>query len=136
MSDMTKELAKRLGEVPLFSGVKAKERKTIATLGRVVDWPEGKAGVIEGSKAAAFYLILEGSVEVTRDGKAVARMNAGNFFGEMAMLTGGERNATVTAVEPTKLFTLRRPAFAAAIEGKPQIAIDVIKVIAERQNLS
>ena len=133
MSESTKELADRLGKVPLFSQVSAKERRTIATLGRVVDWKEGHVGVKEGSTAAAFYLILEGSVVVSNGGDIVNRLNAGNFFGEVAMLSGGKRTATVTAAENTRLFALGRPAFAAAIEGKPRIAMDVMKVMAQRQ---
>ncbi len=134
MADISnKELVKRLSRVPLFSKLTAKHLKHIAQHGKQLSWSEGKEGVVQGSNAHAFYLILDGSVEVTRDGDPVARMHNDDFFGEVAMLTGNPRNASVTATTDTDFFVLSRTAFTAAITGNPQLSMQLMAAMAERQ---
>ena len=63
-----------------------------------------------------FYLIHSGQFEVSRDGQPVARLGEGDFFGEAALITGGERNATVRALEAAELFSLGKDQFDRALE--------------------
>ena len=127
-----KQLMEKLGNVPLFSTASKKQLKSIVNTGKIVTWPEGKIGVVQGSSAAAFFLILNGSVEVTRDEKPLARLNANDYFGETAMLTGDPRNAQVQATVETVLFALVRPAFARAVKEDADLAMRVLSTMADR----
>lgn len=131
-----KQLMDELKQVPLFSGVSKRQLKSLSQAGKVINWPEGKVGVVQGSSAAAFYLILSGSVEVTRDGKPLARLHDNDYFGEMAMLTGEPRNAEVTATAPTQLFALGRTAFARTVKHDGDLAMRVLSTMAERLSSS
>ncbi|MDW3177618.1 MAG: cyclic nucleotide-binding domain-containing protein [Acidimicrobiia bacterium] len=127
-----KQLVEELGKVPLFANASKKQLKTLANAGKVLTWPEGKVGVVQGSSAAAFFLILSGSVEVTRDGKPLARLNDNDYFGEAAMLTGNPRNAQVAATSETVLFALGRTAFARTVKHDGDLAMKVLATMSER----
>lgn len=126
-------MAQRLKRVPLFANVSPKNLKTITRLGKQISWPEGKVGVEQGSRAHAFYLILDGGVEVTRDGTPLARLHESDFFGESAMITGGTRNASVTATSDAKFFVLSRTGFAGAVKSSPDLAMQLMATMVERQ---
>ncbi|MGI9605298.1 MAG: cyclic nucleotide-binding domain-containing protein [Acidimicrobiales bacterium] len=126
------ELEAQLAKTPLFSRTTPKQRKALAKAGKVLPWADGKVGVKEGSKAAAFFLILDGSVDVTRGRTAVNRLRSGDFFGETALLSGGVRNATITAAENCTMFALGRPAFKALVESDPPLALAILQAMADR----
>jgi len=128
-----KELIERLRRVPLFSNVSTKNLRTVVRLGKQLSWAEGKEGVVQGSRSHAFYLILDGGVEVTRDGKPVARLHTNDFFGEAGMISGGERNASVTATTPSDFFVLSRSGFAGALKSNQDLALQLMSAMVERQ---
>lgn len=128
-----KALVERLQRIPLFSGTTKKQRTALARLGKIVSWKEGNVGVTEGSKGVAFFLILDGAVEVTRDGQVLDQLRPGGFFGEVGLLTGAPRNASVTAMRDTTLFVLGRPAFAAGVKTDPDMALRLMAAMAERR---
>lgn len=127
-----KELEATLARTPLFGQTSSKQRKALAKAGKLLTWAEGKTGVEEGSKAAAFFLILEGAVDVDKGGTPVARLRDGDFFGETALLSGGARTASVTATTETQLFALGRPAFRSLVQNDPSLALAIMKAMAER----
>ena len=127
-TDVEAELAR----TPLFSQVSKKHRKAIAKAGTVLKWKEGKVGVVEGSKAAAFFLILDGTVEIDRGGKPIARLREGDFLGESALLSGGARNASATAITECTMFALGRPAFRALVQRDGDLALDLLKAMVDR----
>lgn len=128
-----KEVTELLKQVPLFSQTSAKQRKTLSKLGKVLVWREGAAPIKQGSKGAAFFLILEGSVEVARDGTTLARLTDGDFVGEVALLTNQPRNADVTALAATTVFAFGRPALAAALKTDPNLGLALLEAMAVRQ---
>ena len=132
MATDNKQLEAQLSSTPLFSQASRKQIKALAQAGKLISWPDGKVGVAQDSRAAAFFLILEGSVDVTKDGAAVARLRDGDFFGEVALLTGGTRTASVTARGRTELFALGRPAFRALVQNDPDLALAMMKSMADR----
>lgn len=126
------DLEEELSKTPLFSQTSRKHRKAIAKAGTVLKWKEGKVGVVEGSKAAAFFLILHGRVQIDRGGKTIARLHDGDFFGEAALISGGERNASATAMTDCEIFALSRPAFRALVEIDSTLALDMLKALVDR----
>ncbi|MEM1334318.1 MAG: cyclic nucleotide-binding domain-containing protein [Actinomycetota bacterium] len=133
MASTEKQLAKQLANVPVFSGLKPKNRALMAKLGKHVTWAEGKVGVKEGSNASGFFLVVDGDLSVSQQGTEINSMTTGDFFGEIALLSGGKRTATVTATRRTQLFAIGRAALSPAIESNPDFAMDLLKAVALRQ---
>ena len=127
-----RKLIERLASQPLFHKTSKRNLKTVAQLGQQTTWAKGKSGVVEGSTAAAFYVILDGAVTVTKDGKQLARLQDDDFFGEVALLTGGERTATVTALIETHLFALSRSTFSTLVKTNSALAMQLMAAMVER----
>jgi CRP/FNR family cyclic AMP-dependent transcriptional regulator len=98
--------ASRLKSLPLFENVPDEELGQLATFAQEVTVDQGRELVREGDFSYEFMAIEEGEAEVSRDGRHVADLGPGDFFGEMGLLEKTLRNATVTAKTPMKLVTL------------------------------
>lgn len=133
---MEKQLVEKLKEVPLFHQTSKKQRRTLARLGKVLQWKAGSTAIKQGSKGAAFFLILDGSVDVIADGNTVARLTDGDFVGEIALIENTPRNADVVAVTDTSVFAFSRPGLAAALETEPQMGMALLKAMANRRNVT
>ena len=121
-----------LAEVPLFSACSGKDLQNIARRVEHVDVPAGKDLVREGSAGAEFFVILDGTAEVSRRGKRVATLGPGAFFGDLALLDRAPRNATVTALTPMKLAVLGQREFASMIDEIPGFAHKLLTGLAHR----
>ncbi|MEM7093945.1 MAG: cyclic nucleotide-binding domain-containing protein [Actinomycetota bacterium] len=130
-----KALAEQLAGVPLFSQATLKQRRTVAKLGKVLPWKQGATPIKEGTKGAAFFLILDGEVDVLRGDTKLARLSVGDFVGEMALLRNEPRNADVVAVTETTVFALGRPALAAALKAEPTMALSLLEAMAQRDSV-
>lgn len=95
-----------LATVPLFESLSESELAEIAALFEVKDVRPGVRLAGEGTTGNSFFVISEGEVEVTADGRPVASLGQGDFFGEMAFLGAGRRKATVTTLSPTRVLVL------------------------------
>jgi CRP/FNR family cyclic AMP-dependent transcriptional regulator len=122
----------KLGAVPLFSGLKDKQLKTILASSKKIDYPEGKTIVTEGEMGVAFYLILSGKVEVKRKGKVLAKLGNGNFFGEMSLLDNHPRSSDVVAVEPTSCLVLSAWTFQGKVKSDNELAFNLITALVHR----
>ncbi len=101
-TDVTDELRR----VPLFSGLDRKELSMLAKLVKEQRYSAGTEIVKAGSTGHGLYLIREGEVSVKKDGRTIATMGPGQFFGEVAILDGGPRTADVIAEKDTVCMTL------------------------------
>lgn len=128
-----KELVEQLKGVPLFARTTTKQRKSLVKLGKVLKWKDGSTPIEEGSKGAAFFLILEGTAEVSKGGTRVAVVSAGEFVGELALLANAPRNASVTATSDCQVFALGRPGLSAALKTDHQMALSMLEAVAARQ---
>lgn len=137
---LARELEKRidtLAKVALFKTLTREELHKLAERLTVAPFINGEAMTRQGAEAHFLYVITRGAGEVfvsTDDGlrKTVATLRAGNFFGEMGMMTGSARAATVIALEETECYRLDKEAFQDILLARPEIAESISHVLAER----
>jgi CRP/FNR family cyclic AMP-dependent transcriptional regulator len=98
-----------LRAVPLFAGFSDKDLARVLEISKEVPHRDGKVVVEEDQTAIGFHLILSGEADASTGGEVVNRMEAGDYFGEMSLLDGKPRSASVTAVG--ELHTLAIPAW-------------------------
>jgi CRP/FNR family transcriptional regulator, cyclic AMP receptor protein len=122
---------RRLKEVPLFSGCSKRELEEIATLADELVFPAGRTLIEQGATGREFIIVLDGDVEVRRDGKQLPRGDA-NYFGEVALLTGAPRNATVTTTTQVNALVLTARAFDRIVANSEPIRRKVIANLASR----
>jgi len=123
------ELLKR---VPLFSQCDKKQLAAIASFADVVDVPAGKQLIREGGSGRECMVIVEGEVEVRRKGRKINTLGPGDFIGEMALISGGPRVATVTTTTGASLLVLSSRGFWELLERVPGIQMSLIKALGAR----
>jgi CRP-like cAMP-binding protein len=123
------ELLKR---VPLFSHCSKKQLGEIASLTDLVEVPADTQLIREGAEGRDFMVIVEGAVEVRRKGRTLNELGAGDFIGEMALISKAPRNATVTTTQPTTLLAVTDRAFWGLLERAPDLKTSVIKAMGDR----
>jgi CRP/FNR family transcriptional regulator, cyclic AMP receptor protein len=122
-----------LAEIPLFAHVSGRHVRKIASLGTVVRYESGAWVVRRGQDGDAFYVVLDGRATVTRSrGLPDVRIGAGGYFGEMALLDGRPRSATVVAATELTCLRLGRSAFQKALRAEPQLSTALLRSLAER----
>jgi CRP-like cAMP-binding protein len=117
-----RELAELLTDVGLFSRCTRRERQTIARHAQAADLPAGTDLVREGEPGDALFLILEGEAVVKREGHDVGRVGPGSHFGELAILDGAPRSATVVAATDVKVAVLGIRMFRTLLREFPELA--------------
>lgn len=128
----TKEVVSQLAKVPLFSDCSQRDLQLIAKVIKDVDHPAGTVVAREGEPGVGLFIITEGTAEVTIGGKKKIMLGPGDFFGEIALLDGGPRTATVTAVSDVKLLGLTEWVFRGLMMEHPPIAIKTLQAMADR----
>lgn len=126
----TVKLETVLSYVPLFRGLSKRQLKHLASLCEVADYMEGATIVKEGTDGDAFYVVLKGQALVTTGGRFVARMVPGDHFGEIAILDGGPRTASVTSETPMTLAVMDRRQLFRALRDDPEIAYTLMTELA------
>lgn len=120
-----------LAGVPLLAGLSPKDLAAVGRLADEVSLPAGKVVAKQGAWAEEFFMILEGSVRIERNGKHVRDMGPGDFFGELALLGKVGRSATVTCVTPTRLLVVGHREFTSLLASQPVIQEKVLHAVAE-----
>jgi CRP/FNR family cyclic AMP-dependent transcriptional regulator len=118
--------------VPLFEHVGGRELEKIRQLADEVDVPAGKVLIREGATAQEFFVVIEGSMLVEHNGRQIARLGPGDFFGEIALVDGRPRTATVTAGAPSRLLVVGHREFHSLLEQNPSIQLQVLQALAKR----
>ena len=117
----------------LFSACEPHELEQIAAMAQSRAVDAGTRVTVEGDPGDEFYVIVEGDAVATVEGDEVGRIGAGGFFGEMALIDGGERVATVTAENPLQLLVFGRHEFNEMLEiAMPQVAPKLLAVVGAR----
>ena len=128
----TKDVVEQLSKVPLFSGCSRKDLQTIARIVRDIDHPAGTVIAREGDPGVGLFVITEGMTDVTIGGRRRARLGPGDFFGEISLLDGGPRTATVTSTSDVKLLGLTEWTFRGLMMEHPSIAVKTLQAMAGR----
>ena len=123
------ELLKR---VPLFNGCSKGELRELAKSADELDIREGTVLTREGRPGREFFVLIDGTARVTKGGKKVADLTAGDWFGEIALITNRPRTATVTATSPGDVLVITDRRFHSVVETMPSIALKVLATIGER----
>jgi CRP-like cAMP-binding protein len=121
-----------LKQVPLFSGCSKKELEALAGIADEIDLQDGSVLTREGQPGREFFVLVEGTVEVTQGGEGIAKLDAGDWFGEIALLTKATRTATVTASSPVRVLVVTDRAFRQVLETTPTIAVKMLERVGER----
>jgi CRP/FNR family cyclic AMP-dependent transcriptional regulator len=121
-----------LKQVPLFAGCSKSELRELALVADELDLKEGRTLVREGRAGREFFVLVDGTVRVSRDGRKLAELGPGDWFGEIALLTNTPRTATVTASSPLRVLVITDRSFRNVVERMPTIALKVLATISDR----
>jgi CRP-like cAMP-binding protein len=125
--------AEVLAKVPLFAGVPARHVRRIAALGSAANFNAKTRIVSAGDPGDAFYVLLVGRAEVQRGrGRPKVEIGPGAYFGEMALLDGAPRSATVVAKSETTCLMLARKQFEKVLKDEPAVAYALLRTLAAR----
>jgi CRP-like cAMP-binding protein len=130
MDDVMVGLA-ALERAPLFAGLDREHLEDVLRVGRRVLFDTGQAIVERGDQGDAMYIMVDGAAEVDVGGR-FHRLERGDFFGEMAVLAGKRREATVKAVEPVEVLQIPADEFQAFLVQNPEVALGMLKSLVER----
>jgi CRP-like cAMP-binding protein len=121
-----------LAQVPLFRGCSKDELKRIDRAATRIDYPEGAVLCEEGSIGREMILIIGGEASVSAGGNDIATVGPGNFIGEMSLLDGGPRSATVRAKTQVSALVLATREFWQVLDEVPPIAHKLLQTLAGR----
>ncbi len=126
------EKLKLLSKVPLLAGLDRKGIEEVGRLADEVDLPEGRVVARQGASGDEFFVIIDGTVRIERDGKYLTDLGPGDFFGELAMLGKMPRTATATCATACRLLVVGHREFNSLLSNSPTIQGAVLHAVAQR----
>jgi CRP-like cAMP-binding protein len=121
-----------LATVPLFAELPKRHIRSLARASGVAEYEEGETVVRQDAAGDVCYVILDGKARVMRGGRRIASMATGDFFGEMSLLDGAPRSASVITEQPSRLLSLSRQVFVELLASDPKVAATVLAIVARR----
>jgi CRP-like cAMP-binding protein len=122
-----------LRHVTLFSGCSKRELGQIALIADEIDFPAGKTLIKQGETGRQFFVLIEGEVDVTKDGQKLPPSRGGSeFYGEISLVSGAPTTATVTTVTPTRALVIAPRHFRDLLARSPSIQRRVLLSFSER----
>ena len=121
-----------LKSAPLFAGCSKSELRALASSADELDLREGTVLTREGRAGREFFVLVSGTAKVTKNGRKVADLSAGDWFGEIALLTDTPRTATVTATSPVDVLVITDRSFRRTVETMPSIALKILSSVGDR----
>ena len=126
------DLQEALAGAPLFSELPKRHLRSLALLSRVSSYPVGAEIVRQGTEGDTLYVLLEGEARVVKSRRTVARLKAGDFFGELAIFDGEPRAASVVADSPVLSLKLEGPDFRKLLLHEPRVGLPIMTAMARR----
>lgn len=121
-----------LREVPLFADLPARDLKQLADSMQELSFAPGREVVAEGKGGVGFFVILDGSARVTQGGEDRGRLGAGDYFGEMALIDGDDRTASVHAETELRCATMTQWTFRPFVKDHPDVAWALLTALVKR----
>jgi CRP-like cAMP-binding protein len=121
-----------LANVPLFAQVHGDDLAQLAMNCDEIDVTAGRVLATEGESGQEFFVIVDGTIGIDRGGQHLRDLGAGDYFGELALLTKGPRTATATALTDSRLIVLTRQQFLSLLAAQPRIQDCVLSVVGDR----
>jgi CRP/FNR family transcriptional regulator, cyclic AMP receptor protein len=121
-----------LGRVPLFQGLEKRELEDICRTVHERTFQPGETVATEGQGGVGFFVIQSGEAKVTIGGEEVRRLGAGDYFGEIALITEGVRTATVTAESELRCYGLTPWEFRPLVQSNASIAWKILQALAKQ----
>jgi CRP-like cAMP-binding protein len=121
-----------LRPVPLFAALSGRDLDRLGALAREIELPAGRTVIREGERGRELYVLAEGQAKITKNGRRVSTMHPGDFFGEIALVTGVPRTTTVVAETPLRMLVLTKADFQRLLGEHPRIARKILGSLAER----
>jgi CRP-like cAMP-binding protein len=118
--------------VPLLAALGDDQLRELAEWFHVQNASDGVRLVGEGAPGYTFFILVDGTAEVTQDGQALATLGPGDFFGEISILGEGRRTATVTSTSPARLLVLFGTEFRRLEAAHPDIAAKITEAMLAR----
>ncbi len=123
------ELIKR---APLFAQCSKRELEAVAAVADELDVRQGKELTVQGRPGREFFVLVEGEADVKQNGRKIATLKDGDFFGEISLVSNRPRTATVVATTPARVLVITDRAFRRLMEKSPGIQAKVLQALAER----
>lgn len=121
-----------LATIPLFEDLAPRHLKRIRDITEIADYMAGASIVKEAAHGDTFFVILRGQAKVSVKGRTIHRLLPGDHFGEISLLDGGPRSASVISETPMTLAIIYRDAFIKIVRQEPTIATKILKELARR----
>jgi CRP/FNR family cyclic AMP-dependent transcriptional regulator len=128
--------ASLLKNMPLFGRLSQRHLNAVAKHADAVQLRKGSVLAKQGAQGLEAIIIVDGRARVERHGKAIAELGAGHFVGEMSVIDGKPRSATVVAETPMNLLVLHRRDFVYLLENVPGLQRKVLEALCERVRLA
>jgi CRP/FNR family cyclic AMP-dependent transcriptional regulator len=122
----------RLEEVGLLAGCSRRQLRAIARISEVIEVPAATILARAGTAGDEFFLILDGSARVEVSPRKRSRLEPGQYFGEMSLLDGGPRSASVTAETPLRLLVIKRRDFTTLLREAPELTQSLLVTLSQR----
>lgn len=126
------EYIDHLKSVPLFSSLGRKDVTAIARAADEIDFAAGTTLITEGESGSEAFIVLTGSVEVRRGGRAIASLGSGDIIGELSLLDQSPRTASVVCTTDCTVLVIDRRHFAPLIETSPPLGLEFLRELASR----
>lgn len=120
-----------LAGVPLFQGLSSKHLRRISDLAEPADYMAGASLVKQGTEGEGFFVILEGLAKVVVGKRTINRLMPGDHFGEISLLDGGVRTASVVSETPMKVLLIERTRFLKLLQAEGGIAVALLEGLAK-----
>lgn len=126
--------AEHLKQIPLFRDLGQREREKLARWADEVDLPEGKHLIEQGAYPHEFFVLFEGTAEVIHDGRRLADLGPGDFFGEIALMEHHRRTASVVTTSPARVVVMATREFEAMEREMPRVAEEIRATMVARRD--
>jgi CRP/FNR family cyclic AMP-dependent transcriptional regulator len=123
---------RHLQRVPLFSGFDEGDLRRVAEMSRIVEAPAGTVITHIGEPGDSFFVIIDGTVTVRTPVGAGSQLKPGDFFGEMSLLDGDPRSATIVAATDVRLLAVERSHFWRLLEETPDLIRRILTILSRR----